>query len=167
MRFSTKTFWMKAVVAVGVVVSLGYSFQSRFHIGVDTQETLSMGKRIFVIDLKDHQLQKGDVYVFRTVGAEPVYKDGTELVKRMVAMPGDTVEITDTFDILVNGESVAKGLWHLREAEQNLVLERFTGKRILKENQFWMCGESFKSFDSRYFGTISAEQIKGKAYAIF
>ena len=167
MKVPNKVFWAKALGLLAVVASMGYAFQSRFQIGIDPQKTLSMEKRVFLIDTKDQHLERGGIFVFKTQGAEPVYADGTELVKRVVGMPGDRVEITPYFDILVNGERVARGLWHLRQLEQGEVRKKFTGTRVLNDNEYWVTGRSFKSFDSRYFGPITSAQIKGRAYGLF
>ena len=163
----SKAFCIKALIAVSAVLSLGYAFQSRFHIGIDPQKTLSMNARIFLIDLKQTTPEKGGIYVFRTKGLSPVYEDGTELVKRVAAQPGDVVEITDNFDVLVNDEQIGRGMWHLRNADPDEIRARFSGKYVVGKGEYWMSGESHESFDSRYFGVIEAEQIKGRAYAIF
>lgn len=167
MQMPTKAFWVKASIALLIIFSFGWSFQSRYRIGIDTQSTLSMTNRVFLIDIKDQEIKRDKNYVFVVTKALPIYDQGTELIKRVVGLPGDTVSIDEDFNILVNHHVVAKGLWHLKEIDQKVVQERFVGSRVLAPDEFWVMGLSEKSFDSRYFGPIHADQIKGRAYGLF
>lgn len=167
MEWPKKSFWLKAGVSLAVITMFGVGFQSRFRIGIDPQSTLSMIDRVFLIDIKDKHIERGQNYVFAVRTNFPIYKDGTELVKRVVGMPGDLVSIDVNYNIKVNGVLVGKGLWHLKELDQNIVRLRFVGARRLDTDEYWVMGYSEKSFDSRYFGAISADQIRGKAYGLF
>lgn len=160
-------FWLKAIAAVAIVVALGLAFQARWRIGIDPQTTLSMTKRVFLVDIRDPAHERGAFVVFSVENAEPIYSDGTELIKQIAGVPGDTVEITPDFDILVNGRLKAHGLWHLRSFDPEIVRLRFSGKRVLGKDEYWMLGLTYQSFDSRYFGPVKGERIKGRAYAVF
>lgn len=167
MQLPSRAFLVRSSIALLIIFSLGWGFQSRFRIGIDTQSTLSMIDRVFLIDIKDRAIERDKKYVFVVTTAIPIYDKGTELIKRVVGLPGDTVTIDEHFNILVNNSLVAKGLWHLQDIDQKLVKQRFVGSRILAADEFWVMGFSEKSFDSRYFGPIHADQIKGKAYGLF
>ena len=162
-----RRFWIKALPALAVAIALGLFFQSRYRVGIDSQSTLSMVNRVFLVDIKDRTIEKRAAYVFAVRNASPVYEDGRELVKHVVGVPGDFVEISSDYDITVNGMQVGKGLWHLQDEDSETVRERFAGSRLLGDDEYWVMGLSEKSFDSRYFGPVHAEQIQGRAYGIF
>ncbi len=160
-------FWVFGPLLLTLVIAAGFAFQSRWRIGIDPQATLCLSDRVYLVDTKDVRPERGAVFVFLSEGAEPVYENGTKLAKRMTGMPGDRIEITDDLEMRVNGVKIAQGFWHLRDADTALIRERFTGSRVLSEDEFWMTGESPKSFDSRYFGPVRRDRIMGRAYGLF
>ncbi|HET8697778.1 MAG TPA: signal peptidase I [Gammaproteobacteria bacterium] len=128
---------------------------------------------------------RGDVVTFDSP------EDGTRLVKRLVALPGDVVEVRD--DVLtINGqvarysdfgvadesreygfamtadtavESVAGG----RHAVQFLrgVSKRDFGPEAVPPNHYFMMGDNRDdSADSRYFGFVPRELLVGHAHHI-
>ena len=160
-------FWTFGPLLLAIAMGAGYAFQSRWKIGIDPQATLCLADRVYLVDTKDVRPERGGVFVFLSEGAGPVYEDGTKLAKRMTGLPGDRIEITDDLEMRVNGVHIAQGFWHLRDVDAALIRERFTGSRVLKEDEFWMTGESPKSFDSRYFGPVRRDRIVGRAYGLF
>ena len=160
-------FWTFGPLFLAIAMGAGYAFQSRWKIGIDPQATLCLTDRVYLVDTQDVRPERGGVFVFWSEGAVPVYEDGTKLAKRMTGLPGDRIEITDDFEMRVNGVKIAQGFWHLRDVDAALIRERFTGSRVLKDDEFWMTGESPKSFDSRYFGPVRRDRIMGRAYGLF
>lgn len=119
-----------------------------------------------MIDHLDRTPRRGRVFAYRAMQAEPIYANGTLMAKVLVAGPGDTVEVTPDFRVLVNEKTFARGLPHLKFADE-LTVKQFVGKRVLKADQYWMLGTLPMSFDSRYWGPIHADQIVGRAYVLF
>ena len=113
-------------------------------------------------------LQDGDVGVFQRAGATYQtgdivlvrIEDGTEQVKRVVATPGQTVDIDeDTGVVLVDGE----------ELLEPYVYEETSGKRYISypftlgEDEYFVLGDSrSNSRDSRNYGAVSADQLEGR-----
>ena len=87
----------------------------------------------------------------------------TIFVKRLVALPGDTVEITDEH-LYVNGELV-------EDPEKMGSVPRNYAKRTLGEDEYFMIGDNrLTSHDSRSsdVGPISRSEIMGKVtYVLF
>lgn len=160
-RFSTK-----ALLTLLVLIALGTVILSRYRIGIDPQvEKCIPGKTFYLIDLKDKELHRDAIYVFKAKGLEPLFQEGTQMVKFLRGMPGDEVEVTQDHKVMVAGEQLGKGLF-LRY-DLNQPAENFIGKGVLPENSYWFMGTSDRSFDSRYWGVVKSEQIVGRAYPLF
>ena len=129
---------------------------------------------------------RGDVVVFFS----PL--DGTRLVKRVVGLPGETVELRD--DILfINGRRQGyavqdpgpfarelpedphalviredlDGRDHLIAVLPSRPARRSFGPTLVPEGHFFMMGDSRdNSFDSRFFGAVPRDKILGRATAV-
>lgn len=96
----------------------------------------------------------GDVVAFRCDGLKTV------LVKRVVAVPGDTVQIVDGV-LRRNGAAVEDGLVN-RRLDYAGIAEKAV---ILGENEYFLLGDNYEeSKDSRYeeVGCVSEKDILGK-----
>lgn len=164
-RESWPRFGMKAALVLLVLLVTGNGFMNRYRIGIDPQnEKCLPGYTVYLIDLNDRSLQRGAIYSFHAKNLQPLYKDGTRMVKILAGMPGDVVEIDHSWNTTVNGEVVGEGLQLARRL--NLDESQFYGKRTLTEGHYWFMGQSPFSFDSRYWGTVNDEQIIGRAYPL-
>lgn len=82
--------------------------------------------------------------------------DGQTYIKRVVAVPGDTVEVKNG-SLLVNG--VENNEFGTTKTHVSAVKYPLT----LDENQYFILGDNREiSVDSRDFGPVSLSQIKGK-----
>lgn len=155
-------FLIKMAGVASIIVIAGAAFTSRYHLGYDSQEVKCIGNySFFLVDRKDTQLTRGNIYAFSAEGVEPYFDDGTQFVKILVGLPGDHIQITDDERVLVNGEDVGGGL--ILAEDLGLTTDGFVGEAVLEEGHYWFMGETPYSFDSRYWGTVTEEQIIGKA----
>lgn len=161
-----KIFILKAALVLVLIVSAGAAFMSRYQFGYDPQLYKCIPEySIYLIDKKDTELKKGNIYAFRSEGMKPFFNNGVTMLKYLRGMPGDEVEINTSTQVLVNGEQQGVGL---RYAEKlGVGPEAFIGKRILSDDNYWFMGTSSFSFDSRYWGTVEKQQVIGRAYPIF
>ncbi|WP_444679545.1 signal peptidase I [Halomonas sp. E19] len=164
-RQSTPRFVAKMGVVATLIFATGYAFVSRYHFGIDSQEVKCIGDySLFLVDRHDKDLQRGNIYAFSAQGVEPYFDEGTQMVKILRGLPGDHVRITESGDVFVNDELVGEGLILAEEVGANPA--DFAGETILEEGSYWFMGETPYSFDSRYWGTVSEEQIIGQARPI-
>ena len=83
------------------------------------------------------------------------------MVKPVVAIAGDTVEVTDE-GVAVNGHLLPDtGPRSIDGAGRPLLHE--TGFSIVPPGSVWLVVERPDSFDSRYFGKVPMDYIKGTA----
>lgn len=124
------------------------------------------GYTFYLIDKKDKSLKKDSIYSFESKGLDPFYEDGTQMVKYLRAEPNDLVEITPLGIIKINNTDIGfRGFPHAPVL--NKEISDFVGKGTLKSGEYWFMGTDFRSFDSRYWGTVKYEQIIGRAYPLF
>ncbi|MCB5162652.1 S26 family signal peptidase [Marinomonas algarum] len=165
-RQSWSRFGVKAAVVFLLITVFWLVFKSRFSIGIDTQLVKCIpGYTVYLIDKHDKTLIKDEIFVVLSSGLNPIYEDGTQLVKYLRGEPGDLIEIKDNHNIYVDGEFQGHGLSHSQTLHSSP--ESYMGSRTLKADEYWFMGISDRSFDSRYWGSASSEQVYGKAYPIF
>lgn len=159
--------WFFKVIAISILLFFcGWLFSLRYSIGVNGQIVGCIQGNFFLVDHKDRVPKQGKIFAYRSMQAEPVYPNGTLMAKYLAAGPGDTVEVTPDFRILVNEKQFTRGLPHLKDADDE-TLKNFIGKRVLKADEYWVLGDLPMSFDSRYWGAIRVDQLVGRAYVLF
>lgn len=107
---------------------------------------------------KTKKLNYGDIIVFRT--GNSVF--GRMYVKRIIGMPGDTIQIIDgaIFVNEVNENKLISGADAFPIVKDaGIASSPFT----LKENEYFVLGDNRNnSKDSRFFGSVKQSQIIGK-----
>ena len=119
--------------------------------------------------------ERGDIIIFVFPG------DGeTKYIKRCIGLPGDTIEIKDKA-VFINGEE-----YRLPEHGKYIARNPRTGELIVEprrpggydsrdnfgplvvppESYFMMGDNRDNSYDSRYWGTVPAENILGEAMVV-
>jgi len=137
--------------------------------------TLSIGDHIFVlkfiysvkIPFSDTILfhtwapKRGDVVVFKYPRDEQ-----TDFIKRLIGEPGDTIEIRNK-QLYLNGEPVKEP--YIIHTDFNLIPERDNfGPITVPEGKYFMMGDNRdQSLDSRFWGFVSENKIKGRASLIY
>jgi signal peptidase I len=117
------------------------------------------------------EIRRGDIIVFRY----PLQPD-TDFVKRVIGLPGDTVEVHDKV-VSVNGKPLAEPyVIHVDPTiypprpqlpEPYRSRDQF-GPYFVPEGQYFAMGDNRdRSSDSRYWGTVPRAMIKGKAFMVY
>ncbi|MEH7457453.1 signal peptidase I [Bacillus sp. JJ1127] len=163
--------WVKTLgitFAIAFVVR-GVLFTPSLVQGESMMPTLENNERVIVnkIGYNIQGLDRFDIIIFHG-------KEGYDLVKRVIGLPGDTIEYKN--DVLyVNGKAVDEPYladYKAKISSGNLTpdftLEQKTGKTKVPEGQVFVLGDNRQvSKDSRMFGFISEDQIVGKGEAVF
>jgi len=95
--------------------------------------------------------------IFRSV-VEP----GTDLVKRVIGLPGDTVEVRDGL-VFVNGTPLSEPYL----AAPMGARERFGPMQVPPDSYFVMGDNRANSYDSRFWGTVPRRNIVGTPVIIY
>lgn len=132
-------------------------------------DTLLIDDRIFVnkfiYDFSD--IQVGDVVVFKVPVTIPNYDPAKPyFIKRVVGLPGDTIEIGDDEHIYRNGKPLLDPPFFA----ENPYYVHLNGrgrfqKTSVPAGQILVFGDnSNNSFDGRFWGPIPEENVMGKAF---
>lgn len=109
--------------------------------------------------LPAREIERGDVIVFRA----PQEPD-KDFIKRVIAVGGDTVEMVDGV-VHVNGEAVDEPY---AEYSSPYGSRRDMDRLQIEPGHYFCLGDNRdNSRDSRYWGTVPQELVKGKAVMVY
>ncbi len=154
-----------AVVLVGAVLVallLRASLFQAFYIPSESMETtLVIDDRVLVnkVSYRLHDINRGDIVVF----ARPDDQAGDirDLIKRVIALPGETIEGRDN-EVFIDGQRLIEP--YLDEGVRTTDF----GPEVVPEGEIFVMGDyRGESFDSRLFGTVSQDRVVGRAFVLF
>lgn len=149
--FLSKLLWM----AILLYLLFGVVFGITPMRNNDMQPKISSGDLMLYYRLEDN-LRPQDVVVFE--------KEGREYVGRVIARNGDTVEITEESRVKINGSMVIETDIYYSTPQYD---SDITYPITLTETQYFiLCDFREGGRDSRYFGAVEFEEMKGKVLAI-
>ena len=140
-------------------------FAANYRLAYDMIEGVNcLPYTLFLIDLNDQDVTRGDYVAFRTLQMEPFYADGTTAIKILAGVPGDHIRV-DESGVAVNGEAWGP-LFHMHEGgrlrELGKTLDDYRRDEHVRDGRFWMLATHERSYDSRYWGTIAQDQVIGR-----
>ena len=104
--------------------------------------------------------ERGDIIVF--IYPEDKSKD---FIKRVIGTPGDRVQMQDK-QLLVNGQPFDDKYGYYDEKAGNP--SRSFGPVVVPEDHYFVMGDNRDhSMDSRFWGFVPSEAVKGKAFIIY
>ena len=108
------------------------------------------------------QVHRGDVVVF-VFPPDPT----KDFIKRVVATPGDTVEVRD-HAIFINGNKVDDPHAHYQDNSTPSTSRDHFGPVKVPDGQYFVMGDNRdRSYDSRFWGFVDRDKIEGKALVIY
>lgn len=103
-----------------------------------------------------HGPQRGDIIVFH-----PPTSSATDFVKRVIGVPGDTVDIHDN-EVFVNGE--LSSFVKIATDERRF----FEFPIIVPDNEYFVMGDNrVASNDSRNWGYVHGSDVVGRAWFLY
>ncbi len=182
-----------AVIVVAFAAALlikAFVFQA-FEIPTGSMETtVNIGDRILVnkLSYRIGDVERGDLVVFEKL--EGSIGDTDDLIKRVIALPGETIEVREDGRIWIWGpgesaedaerleepyldpqnailqaprpnDSPTSDIW-----DENCVNAQTPGRCTLDNASYFMMGDNrFGSSDSRFFGPVPEDNLVGQAFA--
>jgi signal peptidase I len=103
--------------------------------------------------------KRGDIIVFKYPGGVE-----TAYVKRLIGMPGDTIEVKDR-TVFVNGQPLKE---HYTQYNETIVYRDHYGPTVIPQGHYFAMGDNRdNSADSRSWGFVPRDYILGKALVIY
>jgi signal peptidase I len=153
--------WTILIIAALVIAFLikTFLFQAFYIPSGSMEPTLKIGDRVLVNKLSYdlHDIHRGDIIVFK---APPEAQAGNikDLVKRVIGLPGDVVELRQGV-LYVNGRRVDESYLapRFRDDESHAPIE-------VKKGYYYVLGDHRNSSnDSRSWGEVPQKYIYGRA----
>ena len=128
----------------------------------------SLDHRIFFLTRTKDSITTDDYLVFRHKDTRFVHKgldqENDRLVKKVGCCPGDMLSV-DSKRTFYCGERELGTALETDSKGHSLPVFDFTG--VVPENSYFMVGRNPRSFDSRYFGFVHADEILYKALPLW
>ncbi|MBM3638260.1 MAG: signal peptidase I [Actinobacteria bacterium] len=170
---SIREWLIVVLVALGAALLVRMFVLQQYYIsGPSMESTLFQDNRVLVnkLSYRLHDIHRGDVVVFEriTMDGETVAHD--DLIKRVVALSGDTVEIKSC-ELFVNDVVVVENYLPAEDLSQTDLNARCgqpdVEKSTVPADKIYVLGDNRpESFDSRRFGPIEKKFVIGRAFVV-
>jgi signal peptidase I len=150
------------VISSAIIIPIRYFLIQPFYVKGASMEPNFYDHEYLIIDEISYRFRepvRGEIVVFRYPRDPDQY-----FIKRVVALPGETIEITENHVIIYNEEH--PNGFELKE--EYLGGERTNGKErvTLGEDEYFVLGDNRdSSLDSRSFGTLTRDHLIGRVWA--
>ncbi|MEA3345366.1 MAG: signal peptidase I [Chloroflexota bacterium] len=139
-------------ILIAVFITLFLAQATQIY-GQSMEPNLHAGQRLIVekVSYRFHPPHRGDIVVLR------LPSQSNFLIKRVVGLPGETIEIRD-HQVLINGQP-------LNESYLSRPSRRSIPPRHIPEGSVFVLGDNRNfSNDSRSFGPVSLSNVVGRAW---
>lgn len=167
MKTPSKVLFVKLAIALVLIVAVMEGLKTSFLLAYDRQAVPSLEYRNALVwrhggDIET--LEINQVVVFQIdERLEQAFDPGSLFMKRVAGLPGDSVDVKET-GVYINGEHVTDMNQISRiDADPNKVFRSYT----VPEGQVFVLGTTPTSIDSRYWGTVNQDQIKGTVITLW
>lgn len=135
-----------------------YLFVEKITYGPTIPQMAFMDKPVHLKKLALRDVKRQDIVIFR-----PPHEEDKDYIKRCIAVPGDTVEFKNGF-VYLNGERQDEPYTGGKETLPGYV----NIEGVVPEGKLVVLGDNrTDSQDSRYFGYLDINRIKGRALVLY
>lgn len=150
-RYITRVVFQTFIFLISLYVIFNICFGITAMKSTDMMPRLSAGDLLFYYRL-EKEYKTPDILVFTV--------DGQEYVGRVLGKPGDTIDFSDTYNLVLNGNQYIENDIFYKTFKYDDLVE-YPVK--LEDNEYFiLCDYRDGAKDSRYFGKIHISQVKGK-----
>jgi signal peptidase I len=158
--------WAAVVVValLGALLIRSVVLQAFWIPSASMEPTLNINDRLLVNKLSYHMhpVHRGDIVVFRRSPNMVVAENDKDLVKRVIGLPGETIESTPDGRILIDGKALSEPY-----LPHGTALGPPVAKQVVPPGRYFVMGDNRSdSTDSRFFGPIARSQILGRAFIL-
>ena len=166
--------WVVVVaVALGIALLVrGFLLQQFYISGPSMESTMFQDNRVLVnkLSYRMHDIGRGDVVVFDRITTDGEVVQHDDLIKRVIALAGETIEIRQCV-VLINGKELPEPYLNEYDVQQINLDDRCRvpelAPTVVSENHIFVMGDNRpQSFDSRMFGEIESELVVGRAFSL-
>jgi signal peptidase I len=167
--------WLRDILIAAVIMFFITQFVAEANVipTVSMRHTLETGDRVITNKLayRFSNPQRGDIVVFF-----PPQKSGkphTRFIKRIIGLPGETIEVKDGRVIIgePTGEEDGRTIYQETELIEDYILEAPRSdypRTVIPEDSYFVMGDNRnKSTDSRVWDFVSRDRILGKSICRF
>lgn len=164
-----------AVIAIALIVAVLvrlFLLQQFYISGPSMETTMFSDDRVLVSKLAYEigEIDRGDIVVFdrATMNGNQIEHD--DLIKRVIGLGGETIEIRDCV-VYIDGAKLEESYLPSRDLELTNLSDRcgvvnMDATKIESDEVFLIGDNRPQSFDSRMFGAIKKDLIIGQAFVI-
>lgn len=165
------------VVVVGVALGIallvrGFLLQQFYISGPSMESTMFQDNRVLVnkLSYRLHDIGRGDVVVFDRITTDGEVIQHDDLIKRVIGLPGETIEIHECV-VFINGKMLPEPYLNDYDIQQVNLEDRCRVPELepikVSEDHIFVMGDNRpQSFDSRMFGEIETELVVGRAFSL-
>lgn len=155
MHFAQRTLFQALIIVLVVWIAFGFVFGIMLAPNKDMYPNINAGDMLLYYRLERDILSQ-DVIVFK--------KNKTTYIGRVIAREGDTVEITNKNQLIINNSIVT-------ESNVFFSTSKYEGFQeypvTLKKDEFFVLADMREhGEDSRYFGPVKKSEVKGKVITL-
>jgi signal peptidase I len=164
---------------VVLTIALGSAFLIRVFVlaqyyidGPSMQTTLEPNDRVLVnkLSYRLHGVNRGDVVVFDRITIDGTQVKHDDLIKRVIGLEGETVEI-DACIVSIDGRVLEEPYLDETDLSQPDPSSRCRipdmAPQVVPEDFVFVMGDNrYQSFDSREFGPVETDLIRGRAFVV-
>jgi signal peptidase I len=136
------------------------------------ESTMFQDNRVLVnkLSYRLHDIGRGDVVVFDRITTDGEVVQHDDLIKRVIGLPGETIEIRECV-VYIDGKELPEPYLNEYDVQQINLDDRCRVPEleptvVSKDHIFVMGDNRPQSFDSRMFGEIETELVVGRAFSL-